>query len=179
MRKHPRPRLHPARFRVRCAIIQACHPRPRNGCGTHRTWLQRHIKVMAAQTLTARNTAPLADHQHLRMGGRIMQLPHPVARTRHHAARPNQNCTNGNLAPPCRRPRLLQRQGHIGCEPKHDSSLAPPRLKFQAPPCPFILDQIPSGVWGQTAPSALPRRDDVAAEGPNHDTCPKIFPPHS
>ena len=66
-------------FRVASAEIQAPQPGERDRLGAHGARLEGHINVAAGQAFTAGLTGGGADHQHLGVGCRIIQLAGAVA----------------------------------------------------------------------------------------------------
>ena len=79
--------LHPAGFRIGCAIIDATDPGGGDGGSTNRAGLKRHVKVKPGQAFVLKCCAGRADHETFRMSSRVVLLPHPVAVTRQHVSR--------------------------------------------------------------------------------------------
>ncbi len=63
------------------AIIQPADASERDGGRAHSAGLQRHVEVGSHEALRAGATGRIADHQHLGMGGGIVELQRPVAGT--------------------------------------------------------------------------------------------------
>ena len=95
-------------------VVKPRNARQRHRLGAHRTGLQGHIKIAAAETLVTKPFGGGANHQHFGVGRRVPEFNHPVAIARHHCAAPalDNDGADRDLGARAGGLRFLERQRH-------------------------------------------------------------------
>jgi 23S rRNA pseudouridine2605 synthase len=117
MGKHPRAMGHAARFRVGRAIVNPPNPRGGQGGGTHRTGLQRDVKVIAHQPFRPRLGTGRTQGDDLGVRSRVIPFPCAISGRGHNVTlRRDDDGTHGHLAAVCGGAGLGKCLIHMGFE---------------------------------------------------------------
>ncbi len=113
--EYPWAMLDAATLGVGGPVIKPSQPGKRDGGGTHRTRLQRHVEGAVRQSGFTPKGAGLPDHLHLRMGSGVRQLFGPVTGPGQDFTRAiDDNGADGHLVTGASRLGFFQGQVHEG-----------------------------------------------------------------